>query len=135
MVIASIPWCRAWTVNSEQEKVQRQLAFNSTKQTVAISVEHEHNIQLEKISGLEGIDCHRALTNLNGRAALYLDLVKEFSRQSSDWHPQLMALYDQSAWSELHRLVHSLKSNAASIGAFDFSGLCVSLDDTIRIGA
>ncbi len=118
----------------EQEKIQRQLAFNSTKQTVAISVEHEHNIQLEKISELKGIDCHRALTNLNGRVALYLDLVKEFSRQSTDWHQQLMALYEQSAWSELHRLVHSLKSNAAFIGAFEFSKLCASLEDAIRKG-
>jgi hypothetical protein len=36
-------------------------------------------LSLTQLAKVDGLDCHKAVTKLNGRTALYLGLVKDFS--------------------------------------------------------
>ncbi|MCJ8273258.1 MAG: Hpt domain-containing protein [Psychrosphaera sp.] len=67
---------------------------------------------------------------MNGRISLYLDLVREFVKMEGQLPATLRELEQQQNWIEIHRVVHSLKSNGAFIGAYDISQLSASLEDT-----
>ena len=88
---------------------------------------------LSRLAGVEGLNCEKALAAMNGRTALYLDLVKDFGKQQA-LQDKLKNLYEQQAWEELYRAVHSLKSNAAYIGAYHVSQLSESVENAYSHG-
>jgi len=53
--------------------------------------------------------------------------------------PELLATMrtalDSNAWDDLRRAAHTLKSNAATLGATRLAGLCQALEDEIKAGA
>ncbi|NQZ10455.1 MAG: response regulator [Algicola sp.] len=106
----------------------------------SLSLEQAHEVLLAQLAKVDGLDSQKAVTKLNGRTALYLGLVKDFSLQQqprtqerSENH--LMTLYDQQSWDELYRSVHSLKANAAYIGAFELSQLAGIVETALAQGA
>ncbi|NQZ07928.1 MAG: response regulator [Algicola sp.] len=85
---------------------------------------------IERLVSIEGLACGHALARMNGRTSLYLDLVREFVKMEGQLPATLLELEQRQDWIEIHRVVHSLKSNGAFIGAYDISQLSASLEDT-----
>ena len=90
--------------------------------------------RLLTLTDVEGIDTKRALHKLNGRDSLYLGLVKDFVTEQRTQRQKLLVLFDQGAWDDLYRYVHSLKANSAYIGAFELSSMCEVLEIAISQG-
>ena len=89
---------------------------------------------LEKLILVEGLDPQMALARMNGKTALYLDVVKDFGKRQGDLHESMQQMYEQQAWDELYRTVHSLKSNAAYIGAYQLSQVSESVENAYGLG-
>ena len=100
----------------------------------AQKAQSEQGERLLALSDIEGIDTKRALHKLNGRDALYLGLVKDFVTEQRRDRQKLLTLFDDGAWHDLYRFVHSLKANSAYIGAFELSSLCEVLEIAINNG-
>lgn len=90
--------------------------------------------QLSLIKQVKGIKYDLALGNLKGNAEFYLGLVNDFVN-GQEGKEVLEQLYLEGDWETLHRIIHSLKSNAAYIGAFELSTLCDELEYTLLEGA
>jgi predicted ATPase/signal transduction histidine kinase/DNA-binding response OmpR family regulator/HPt (histidine-containing phosphotransfer) domain-containing protein len=80
--------------------------------------------QLTQLQALPSIDHKRALQQLGGKAALYLNLLQDFSREHQQLPQSLQQLYQQQDWQGMYLALHSLKSTSAYIGAFTLSALC-----------
>jgi CheY-like chemotaxis protein len=80
-----------------------------------------------KLATVVGLDTATALAKMNGKTALYRNLVKAFISARHCGAQVLLELFEQQAWDDLYRNVHSLKSNSAYIGAFDVSALSKSM--------
>jgi len=104
--------------------------------TVLLGVDIPQNIQdkLSLIKQVKGIKYDLALDNLKGNVEFYLDLVNDFVN-GQEKKEALEHLYRKGDWETLHRMIHSLKSNAAYIGAFELSTLCDELEYTLLEGA
>jgi signal transduction histidine kinase/DNA-binding response OmpR family regulator len=90
--------------------------------------------QLSLIKQVKGIKYDLALGNLKGNAEFYLGLVIDFVN-AQERKEVLEHLYLEGDWETLHRIIHSLKSNAAYIGAVELSTLCDELEYTLLEGA
>lgn len=91
----------------------------------------DENFLIDRLEQIAGLEARLALTKMNGRTPLYLGLVRDFSQQQQQLSNQMKLMFDQQHWSELHRTAHSLKSNAAYIGAFGISKLSEQLEDAL----
>lgn len=78
---------------------------------------------LGRLVGIEQLDVNTALAKMNGRAALYRSVINTFIGAQAQQGENILALFDKQAWDELFRTIHSLKSNAAYIGAFELASL------------
>ncbi|NQZ12192.1 MAG: response regulator, partial [Algicola sp.] len=85
----------------------------------------------EQLAAIEGLDAQQALAKMKGKLHLYLGLVKDFDKDQRQLGDRLMQLYQRQGWAELLRLVHSLKSNCAYIGAFELSRLSEQLESEL----
>jgi signal transduction histidine kinase/DNA-binding response OmpR family regulator len=90
--------------------------------------------QLSLIKQVKGIKYDLALVNLKGNVEFYLGLVNDFVN-GQEGKEVLDHLYREGDWETLHRIIHSLKSNAAYIGAFELSTLCDELECTLLEGS
>ncbi len=97
----------------------------------SLNLEQAHELLLAQLVKVNGLDSQKAVNKLNGRTALYLGLVKDFSLQQQSRKGHLMNLYDQQAWDELYRHVHSLKANTAYIGAYELSQMAAIVETAI----
>jgi CheY-like chemotaxis protein len=104
--------------------------------TAILRADIPKNIQdkLSLIKQVKGIKYDLALGNLKGNAEFYLGLVIDFVN-GQERKEVLEQLYLEGDWETLHRIIHSLKSNAAYIGAFELSTLCDELEYTLLEGA
>jgi CheY-like chemotaxis protein len=104
--------------------------------TAILRADIPKNIQdkLSLIKQVKGIKYDLALDNLKGNAEFYLGLVIDFVN-GQERKEVLEQLYLEGNWETLHRIIHSLKSNAAYIGAFELSTLCDELEYTLLEGA
>jgi signal transduction histidine kinase/DNA-binding response OmpR family regulator/HPt (histidine-containing phosphotransfer) domain-containing protein len=90
--------------------------------------------QLSLIMQLKGIKYDLALGNLKGNIEFYLGLINDFVNVQ-EGKEVLEQLYQEGDWETLHRIIHSLKSNAAYIGAVELSTLCDELEYTLQEGS
>jgi signal transduction histidine kinase/DNA-binding response OmpR family regulator len=90
--------------------------------------------QLSLIQQVKGIKFDLALGNLKGNVEFYLGLVNDFVNVQ-EGKEVLEHLYQKGDWETLHRIIHSLKSNAAYIGAFELSTLCDELEYNLLEGS
>ncbi len=78
-------------------------------------------VQLEKIPMLTP---ELALKKMGGRTKLYLSLVRDFHKGQGQIITYLSNIEDNIDWDLLYRTIHTLKSNAAYIGAYELVRLC-----------
>ncbi|MCJ8269431.1 MAG: response regulator, partial [Psychrosphaera sp.] len=86
---------------------------------------------IEQLARVNGLDSKQALSRMNNKTELYLGLVRDFDKDQRGLDESLMSMFDQNSWEELYRTVHSLKSNAAYIGAFALSQLSDELETSL----
>ena len=77
---------------------------------------------------LEGLDMARGLSNHMGRSDFYRRMLRSFHTQFKDFETTLDQALAVSDHALARRLMHSLKSAAATIGAIELSGLARSLE-------
>ncbi len=109
-------------------KIKGTILSNEAPHTEVVSPQTAR--LLERLISIEGLDSSNALARMNGRVSLYLDLVREFVKMEGQLPKVLRQLEQRQDWTEIHRVVHSLRSNGAFIGAYDISQLSASLEDT-----
>ncbi|MFT5162106.1 MAG: CheY-like chemotaxis protein [Alteromonadaceae bacterium] len=86
---------------------------------------------LQQLSHISGVNVRQALQKMNGRTELYLSLVKDFCKEQTQCSQTLRELFDSGDWETLYRTAHSLKSNAAYIGATDLSRQSAALESSL----
>ena len=91
----------------------------------------DENFMIDRLEQIPELEARQALAKMNGRTPLYLGLVRDFSQQQQKLSAQMTEMFEQQQWSELHRTAHSLKSNAAYIGASSVSKLAEQLEDAL----
>ncbi|NQZ82978.1 MAG: response regulator [Colwellia sp.] len=84
-----------------------------------------------QLQTLATINADKALKQVGGRKDLYLSLIKDFTREQQGLHQQIQQLFIEQDWKALYRVIHSLKSNAAYIGAYDLSALSATLEASL----
>ena len=87
---------------------------------------------LAQLNRIEAINPERALDKLHGRLALYVNLIKDFIAEQQQTAERMKSLFAEKDWSELYRQVHSLKSNAAYIGAYNLAMLSESMENALN---
>jgi two-component system sensor histidine kinase/response regulator len=70
---------------------------------------------------------------MNGKTELYLGLVKDFNKEQRTLNQSMLEMFDNQHWETLYRTVHSLKSNAAYIGAFELSKISQQLESALGV--
>jgi len=94
----------------------------------------EQQALLAQLSALSWLDVPRAVRNLGGKAGLYLELVDSFQRKCRQLGTEINRLRAADEREELARVIHSLKSSSAYIGAFALSGHCADLERALQGG-
>jgi PAS domain S-box-containing protein len=79
---------------------------------------------LAKLANIQALTPEQALRKMGGRTKLYLNLVHDFYKSQHKTVTELSQVSEDSQWEPLYRLIHTLKSNAAYIGAYDIVRLC-----------
>lgn len=87
-----------------------------------------------QISDLNILDVASAISRFQGRKALYLELVEDFYRGNLNAGETMLECINTGAESELFRIVHSLKSNLAYIGAHILSEKAEELEALMKHG-
>lgn len=65
---------------------------------------------------IDGLDTHEGLGRCGGKPDFYLSMLRQFVARWDHCDLQLHALAHQQEWAEVHRMVHTLKSVAGSLG-------------------
>ncbi|NQZ07929.1 MAG: response regulator [Algicola sp.] len=113
------------------------LAQNGRPRQIQVMAESQSPYRSELIEQLEqvdGLDALKALSRMNDKTELYIKLVKEFKLVDRALLQSLNELYDQQLWDDLYRNVHSLKSNAAFIGAYQIAKLSGAVEFSLSEG-
>ena len=122
------------TVDSHLDRpVNAELNIDNTAFS-RVEIPKKTQEKLSLIRQVKGIKYDLALGNLKGNAEFYLGLVNDFVN-GQEGKEVLEQLYLEGDWETLHRIIHSLKSNSAYIGAFELSTLCEELEYTLLEGA
>jgi signal transduction histidine kinase/DNA-binding response OmpR family regulator/HPt (histidine-containing phosphotransfer) domain-containing protein len=100
--------------------------------TARLLVDIPKNVQdqISLIKQVKEIKYDLALGRLKGNVELYLGLINDFVN-GQEGKEALEHLYQEGDWVTLHRIIHTLKSNSAYIGAFELSTLCDELEYTL----
>ncbi|MFT5758405.1 MAG: signal transduction histidine kinase/ligand-binding sensor domain-containing protein [Alteromonadaceae bacterium] len=80
---------------------------------------------------LATINAKKALKQVGGRVDLYLSLIKDFKQEQQTLPQQIKDLFVEQNWQTLYRVIHSLKSNAAYIGAYQLSELSAVFEKSL----
>jgi HPt (histidine-containing phosphotransfer) domain-containing protein len=80
------------------------------------------------LHGVPGLSAKKAIENLGGRADLYLRLLTDFYKAQVLNKEEFVRLIDEEDKDTLYRMVHTLKSNTAYVGAFDLSVQCHDIE-------
>ncbi|MBA6302509.1 response regulator [Colwellia sp. MB02u-14] len=87
---------------------------------------------MERITKLTCLDSKKALLAMGGRQHIYQKLVIDFYKSTKVLHVELEQAYQDKDFNTLYRLAHSLKSNAAYIGAYHLADLSAELEGQIK---
>lgn len=91
------------------------------------------DLQVQVVASTTKLDVAQALRKLGNKRSLYLQLLKDFYTGHQDFASRLSTLH-QGDPEERLRWVHSLKSNAAYIGALELSQQCAQLEQALLQG-
>jgi signal transduction histidine kinase/ligand-binding sensor domain-containing protein/HPt (histidine-containing phosphotransfer) domain-containing protein/BarA-like signal transduction histidine kinase len=87
---------------------------------------------MERITKLTCLDSKKALLAMGGRQHIYEKLVIDFYKSTKGLHVELEQAYQDKDFDTLYRLAHSLKSNAAYIGAYYLADVSAELEGQIK---
>ncbi|GGO64486.1 ATP-binding hybrid sensor histidine kinase/response regulator [Bowmanella pacifica] len=87
--------------------------------------------ELKQIARIKALNSRKAIDNMSGKSQLYLSLLHDFYFEQQETALQLQQLMLTGKLDELLRLVHSLKSTSAYIGAFDISKRCGEVENLL----
>lgn len=105
--------------------------INSQKTRSDVQDSTPEDNMLQQLKRIDGLHVSQALGRMKGRTKLYLSLVRDFNKEQLNSSQSLRALFSQNRWEELYLAIHSLKSNAAYIGAQNLSHLCAVYEDAL----
>jgi len=88
--------------------------------------------QLEEIQMLTPA---QALKKMGGRTKLYLSLVRDFYKSQGQTVANLSTINEKTDLDLLYRTIHTLKSNAAYIGAYELVRLCNAFELSLEKNA
>ncbi|MCJ8268787.1 MAG: response regulator, partial [Psychrosphaera sp.] len=89
---------------------------------------------IEQLNRVDGLDTPHALARINGKTELYVKLVRDFTLIDSALVQSLNDFFDHQQWDELYRKIHSLKSNAGFIGAYQVAQLSEAVENSFALG-
>ncbi len=87
---------------------------------------------LEALADIAGLDTALGLELVMGKAKLYLSLLGKFVLHQSDAPSRFAGLLAASDWDTLQREAHTLKGNAAQLGAQEIRQLAEQLEHAVR---
>ncbi|WP_185976626.1 response regulator [Catenovulum sediminis] len=90
------------------------------------------NSEMGVLQSLTLLDVADALVKMQGRESLYLDVVKTFVEENIKTADKLTLLDINNDSEQLYLKAHSLKSNAAYIGAYELAELAKKLEEAIE---
>ena len=94
------------------------------------SEDRENNI-FEAIRQVKQLDVKTAISRFQGRQQLYLDLITDFYYSNHGIFEDLQAFSRDNKEAELFRLIHTLKSNLAYVGAYELSDRAQAIEALI----
>lgn len=89
---------------------------------------------LAALRKIDDLDVDRALSSLQGKESLYLDITRNFHNQYQNFKNSIETLRQDNNSDGFYRYIHSLKSNSAYIGAFELSELAKNMENAISEG-
>jgi len=87
--------------------------------------------QLAQLALISELNVDEAINNLQGKSALYLELINDFTQKNKNLAEQTSAHFHNNNTEELLRASHSLKSSAQYIGAKQLSLLAHALEQEV----
>jgi CheY-like chemotaxis protein len=95
-------------------------------------ITHCKKTLIERITDLGCLDSNKALLAMGGRTHIYEKLVIDFCKSTQELKQQIQQAYQEKDFETLYRIVHSLKSNSAYIGAVQLVKLSTELEAAIN---
>ncbi|WP_305857205.1 response regulator [Balneatrix alpica] len=87
--------------------------------------------RLNRLAQSPLFDLNSALKRIKGRQALYWQLLRDFHREYQDAPQRFADMARQRQLDKLHIRIHSLKSNAAYLGAMELHHRCAELEEAL----
>jgi CheY-like chemotaxis protein len=97
-----------------------------------IAQEGSTSFGVQVLKQINALNVPKAIERFQGRSSLYIDLVDDFLREYSNIASDLVAAQHEQNTDLFYRKVHSLKSNAAYIGAFELSDMLGELETRLQ---
>ena len=82
---------------------------------------------------IPGLDVEAGLRHAGGNTRLYLDLLRRFRRDFSDFCPQLRSMVDRGDWDGVARGTHTLRGICATLGASRLLDRVGALETALKI--
>jgi CheY-like chemotaxis protein/HPt (histidine-containing phosphotransfer) domain-containing protein len=82
--------------------------------------------------GIAGLDPAPALNRMLGNTVLYLAMARKFCAQQPNIVAEIAVAYVAGDVAKAHRILHSIKGSAASIGAIVIAGRAAELEERLR---
>jgi signal transduction histidine kinase/ligand-binding sensor domain-containing protein/HPt (histidine-containing phosphotransfer) domain-containing protein len=95
-------------------------------------ITHPEHTLMDRIAKLDCLDSEKALSMMGGRSHIYEKLVIDFHKSTQELSQQIQQAYQEKDVETLYRIVHSLKSNAAYIGAYPLAELAAELEVLVK---
>jgi len=105
-------------LNTQQDSADKQQNLRSNQS----KIDDDEIIAL--LENIQMLDSEQALIKMGGRSKLYISLVRDFNKGQEQTIVDLNIIGQEIDWELLYRTIHTLKSNAAYIGAYELVRLC-----------
>nr|WP_232849782.1 ATP-binding protein [Bowmanella yangjiangensis] len=114
-----------FSILAEHLPTERTITASDTPNSDSLTWQNEQ---------LAGLEVQQSITRLGGNPELYRTLLCSFYRDQQDTPTQLRQQLAEAQFTVLFRLIHSLKSSSAYIGALGLSSQCSALEPILEHG-
>jgi len=109
------------------------LINEATDRTINIEGSEQYiTNKLMKIRKITSLDLDEAIKKLQGKEPLYVELIDNFWQNNQQLSTELTSLYEENSNETLYRKIHTLKSSAQYIGAFDLSSSTILFENEVN---
>lgn len=115
-----------WINTQPEVELSNQEFFNDRATSTSLSVADSSDRRLLDL--LEGFDIEAGLRSTMGDVARYMKLLRLFSSNQSDFTTHFTHALDRKEWDNAHRLAHTLKGTAATLGATKLSNIAYKIE-------